>query len=150
MRNLIFVLLTAVFLNSSVMAQKLPETLQGYFAIQKALAADEFETARTSAQNLLTSLEEEENQPTIVSILHDYIKAEQIAEARVSFYDLSQALISLLKEASTDSPSNIFLAHCPMARKGKGADWLQESKTVANPYYGSSMLRCGSTKPFSK
>ncbi|MBW7875941.1 MAG: DUF3347 domain-containing protein [Candidatus Cloacimonetes bacterium] len=150
MRNLVFVLLTSMFLNSSIMAQKLTETLKGYFAIQTALAADEFETARTSAQNLLISLEEQENQDKILNILNDYIKAEQIADARVSFYDLSQALISLLKEESPDSYENIFLAHCPMARKGKGAYWLQDSNAVANPYYGASMLRCGNTKPFSK
>jgi len=31
-----------------------------------------------------------------------------------------------------------------MALDGAGANWLQDGKTTVNPYYGCSMLRCGS------
>jgi Cu(I)/Ag(I) efflux system membrane fusion protein len=31
-----------------------------------------------------------------------------------------------------------------MAFDGKGGSWLQKDATVANPYYGAMMLRCGS------
>jgi hypothetical protein len=31
------------------------------------------------------------------------------------------------------------VAYCPMAKK----PWLQDSEEIANPYYGSKMLRCG-------
>ena len=30
-----------------------------------------------------------------------------------------------------------------MAFDFKGADWLQRTKTIDNPYFGASMLRCG-------
>ena len=33
--------------------------------------------------------------------------------------------------------------HCPMAFNNRGASWLQEDEVVANPYFGSAMLRCG-------
>jgi Cu(I)/Ag(I) efflux system membrane fusion protein len=33
-----------------------------------------------------------------------------------------------------------------MARDGKGASWLQASDELRNPYYGASMLRCGTTE----
>jgi Cu(I)/Ag(I) efflux system membrane fusion protein len=33
-----------------------------------------------------------------------------------------------------------------MARDGEGAYWLQESDDLLNPYFGSSMLYCGSVK----
>jgi Cu(I)/Ag(I) efflux system membrane fusion protein len=33
-----------------------------------------------------------------------------------------------------------------MAFGNSGADWLQADKSVANPYFGASMLRCGSVK----
>ena len=33
----------------------------------------------------------------------------------------------------------LVVAHCPM----KNADWVQTGETIANPYYGSSMLDCG-------
>ena len=31
-----------------------------------------------------------------------------------------------------------------MAFDNKGAGWLQSDKDVLNPYFGASMLRCGS------
>lgn len=36
------------------------------------------------------------------------------------------------------------MAHFPMAFGGRGGDWLQADKKINNPYYGASMLRCGS------
>ena len=47
---------------------------------------------------------------------------------------------------STKLSNDTYLMHCPMAFKNKGADWLQNSKDVINPYYGDKMLTCGSTK----
>ncbi|HNK84737.1 MAG TPA: mercury transporter, partial [Flavobacteriales bacterium] len=38
----------------------------------------------------------------------------------------------------------IYLDHCPMYNGG--ADWLSREKAIKNPYYGSSMLTCGSVK----
>jgi Cu(I)/Ag(I) efflux system membrane fusion protein len=34
--------------------------------------------------------------------------------------------------------------HCPMADSFKGADWLSKKKEILNPYFGQSMLTCGS------
>jgi len=31
-----------------------------------------------------------------------------------------------------------------MANKNKGAYWLQKTKDIQNPYYGSMMFKCGS------
>jgi Cu(I)/Ag(I) efflux system membrane fusion protein len=36
--------------------------------------------------------------------------------------------------------------HCPMALDNQGADWLQKDPELRNPYFGSMMLRCGSTQ----
>jgi hypothetical protein len=33
-----------------------------------------------------------------------------------------------------------------MAFDNQGAYWLQASETVANPYFGAEMLRCGAIK----
>ena len=32
--------------------------------------------------------------------------------------------------------------HCPMA-PGGGADWLQATRDIANPYYATAMKSCG-------
>ena len=33
--------------------------------------------------------------------------------------------------------------HCPMAFDNKGADWLQGTGSIRNPYFGADMLSCG-------
>ena len=30
--------------------------------------------------------------------------------------------------------------------EGGGASWVQSGETIANPYYGASMLRCGEVR----
>jgi membrane fusion protein, copper/silver efflux system len=36
-----------------------------------------------------------------------------------------------------------YVQRCPMADNDQGADWLSRDKEVKNPYFGSSMLKCG-------
>lgn len=51
---------------------------------------------------------------------------------------LSGQVIALLRAAP---PSKLLsVAHCPMVN----ADWLQTTNEIANPYFGSKMLKCGS------
>ena len=47
---------------------------------------------------------------------------------------------------SKSPPGVIHLNHmfCPMVKGGAG-DWLQATKALRNPYYGSKMLTCGET-----
>ena len=37
----------------------------------------------------------------------------------------------------------VYRVFCPMAFDNKGAEWLQTTADVANPYFGDEMLRCG-------
>ena len=39
-----------------------------------------------------------------------------------------------------------YVAFCPMAFDNRGAPWLARVRQINNPYYGASMLRCGSVK----
>jgi hypothetical protein len=41
--------------------------------------------------------------------------------------------------------ATLFLSHCPMV-PGGGGDWLAANEQIANPYFGSQMLRCGTVK----
>jgi hypothetical protein len=36
-----------------------------------------------------------------------------------------------------------YYQFCPMAKDGKGANWLSKENAVKNPYYGTMMLSCG-------
>ncbi|MFY0654361.1 MAG: DUF3347 domain-containing protein [Cyclobacteriaceae bacterium] len=39
-----------------------------------------------------------------------------------------------------------YYQHCPMALDNQGGYWLSQDKEIRNPYLGSKMLKCGSTK----
>ena len=40
----------------------------------------------------------------------------------------------------------LYYDHCPMYNDGKGANWISETKDIANPYLGKSMPTCGTVK----
>ena len=70
-------------------------------------------------------------------------KAKKMDEARTAFGQMSEALVAYL-DAQKQKPGNgVRVAYCPMARK----PWLQKDGAIQNPYYGASMLTCGSFKP---
>lgn len=68
--------------------------------------------------------------------------AEGMAKARDILRAASPVLIDLLKLAPPKAPAaaEIRTAWCPHIQ----APWLQLTDEVANPYFGSAMLRCGS------
>lgn len=41
-----------------------------------------------------------------------------------------------------------MVMHCPMVYDDRGADWLQSSKPLQNPYFGAMMLKCGEIKEY--
>jgi len=72
--------------------------------------------------------------------------AQNIEQLRTRFEPITEHLLALVTVAGNTSGAPLYLMHCPMAFSNKGADWLQHGKTLANPYFGSKMLRCGSMK----
>jgi Cu(I)/Ag(I) efflux system membrane fusion protein len=72
--------------------------------------------------------------------------AKDVKEARDGFFYLSQAVIELHRSFGHEGKAKYYLTHCPMARGGDGADWLQKEDIVWNSFYGESMQRCGSIK----
>lgn len=74
----------------------------------------------------------------------DLAAAPDIAAQRVAFDRASEAAIALVETAGNPLPSTVYAARCPMAFDNRGARWLQASASIHNPYYGASMLTCGS------
>ena len=64
---------------------------------------------------------------------------------RTTFASLSEEFIALLKQSGMNS-GELHVAHCPHALDMKGAYWVSNSKEIRNPYYGESMMTCGSVK----
>jgi Cu(I)/Ag(I) efflux system membrane fusion protein len=63
-------------------------------------------------------------------------RAKGIAAKREAFKALSRPLAMW---ASMSKPEGINVVFCSMAR----GSWLQSERTIANPYYGAQMPRCG-------
>lgn len=69
------------------------------------------------------------------------LKGKSVDGQREVFKKVSAAVISLADRTPPTAAAapSLYVLHCPMA----GADWLQATKGVANPYYAEDMKECG-------
>ncbi|MCG3147718.1 MAG: hypothetical protein PCFJNLEI_01159 [Verrucomicrobiae bacterium] len=113
-----------------------------YLLIQNALAGDTLKGVPEAAATV-AKLSRESKLPAGIADAADKVsKASDIEAARAAFKELSDALIAHRK-TNKALAEQFYVVHCSMAFNDKGADWLQATKTVSNPYFGASMLRCG-------
>jgi Cu(I)/Ag(I) efflux system membrane fusion protein len=68
---------------------------------------------------------------------------EDMALVREGFKPLSEAMTAGVIAADRYLDKPVYEIKCPMAFGNTGATWLQREQKVANPYFGSRMLRCG-------
>lgn len=133
-----------------------PNLIDHYLKIQTALAGDSLDSiaadataigklasqvdGKTPAEALRVSAEDAAAgralMPQIAAASAKLAQASNLKEARAAFGELSVPMVAYRDLITGDKPN---VAYCPMARK----NWLQDGKIIANPYYGSSMLRCG-------
>lgn len=130
-----------------------------YFAVQTALAADEFDLAVKNYKQLDSSLtlvdmklfegEAHMKWMTFAKRLAEQSKlgtvSKDIGVARKTFEALSLSVIEMERTFGHDGEREFYLTFCPMAL-GTGAYWMQTDKKVNNSYYGAKMLKCGSVK----
>ena len=67
----------------------------------------------------------------------------ELEPSRQAFIELSNSMITVVKTFGTSGTTPIYRFHCPMADNNKGADWLQNTSELENPFFGSSMFKCG-------
>jgi len=113
---------------------KMSPELSLYFKVQQALSQDD-----VAALNTLFENPEFESDFT-----NTFAKSEGIEDKRVVFYDWTKDLTSRLDKE--DLPYTVYQYSCPMAFDFTSATWLSLEKVVRNPYFGASMLECGSLK----
>ncbi len=73
------------------------------------------------------------------------IKESDLENKRKSFQIITNDVYDLIRTVKYDR-AKIYLQHCPMAFKNKGADWLSNSSEIENPYLPKMMLDCGVIK----
>ncbi|MCB9871286.1 MAG: efflux RND transporter periplasmic adaptor subunit [Planctomycetes bacterium] len=128
-----------------------------YFALQQALARDDLGGSQAAARQATTALSAAdpagipaaaarrfgaEVEPLRVA-LRDLVAASDLAGARLAFATVSRHVLELERTFRHPGEQLHFEVFCPMAFDDRGAAWLQQDKTVANPYFGARMLRCG-------
>lgn len=132
---------------------QLAQVLQGYFETAAALAADDFPTATKNMKlvqsrlkgvdpKLLEEAKREQWKPIYESAsqaTEQFLKAPNIEAARTAFESISEQMEKAVRTFSSGDLGPVYRLHCPM----RGAYWLQPIEQVNNPYYGESMLRCG-------
>ncbi|AZA54980.1 DUF3347 domain-containing protein [Chryseobacterium sp. G0201] len=121
---------------------------QNYISIKAALASDDADKTSKAASEFIKTASAIDYKVVSEGNLNALRKdataisdARSIVAQRETFSNLSDNMIALTKEFKlSDKP--VFVQYCPMA----DASWLSNEKQIVNPYYGSSMLSCGSVK----
>ncbi len=133
---------------------------EAYFKTQMALANDEPEATKRGFSELakeasfinMAAFRGEahtrwmEISDALTGATEGIDSAKDIETLRDAFFRVSLAVIDLHEAFGHAADVDYYLVHCPMARNGEGADWLQKENVVWNSFYGKSMLRCGEIK----
>lgn len=116
------------------------KVLDALVAIRKSLADDSMEHVGRHAAAIdehgIRGLPEKASEHAAA-----VARAGDIKSARTAFKKLNESFEAFLND-HPDTSGKYRVAYCPMAK----ASWVQTGASIANPYYGRSMLKCGSFK----
>lgn len=136
---------------------KLEKLTSAYLAWKNALVEDNAEAGYRALEDYASALSAiamsdfpgETHQPWM-NVANRLKVGEELPEnlegQRTLFLPVSEGLVALFRAFDFQN-SPLYIQHCPMADEDRGADWLSASREVLNPYFGSSMLRCGEVVP---
>ena len=153
MKKHIITALFSLFAIISVSAQlksdaQVTKLYQNYITIKDALASDNADKTSQAATEFIKTASaidykvlSEGNVSTLKKDATVISNAKDITAQRETFFNLSDNMIALAKQFKI-SANPVFVQYCPMA----DGSWLSNEKKIINPYYGSSMLSCGSVK----
>ncbi len=135
------------------------KVLQTYFKIQKALAGDSLDEAKSAAEDAakqlsivsVDTLSESSSEiwknlaKRIGSSFQSIGEAKEIEPARTEFQKLTTTTDEMVRRFGT-AHLPVYEHYCPMAFDNAGGTWLQPDENLLNPYFGSSMLKCGEVR----
>lgn len=147
---------TDVALSDSSAAQ-VRGVVTAYLNVARALSRDDFATVQTTATRLATAVERaslrdvplpvglawNRQQRSMLRASAQLTAASNIEEARATLPALTDALEAGVQALPEGTVGTLFRAFCPMAFNDRGATWLSRDEQIRNPYFGSTMFRCG-------
>ena len=122
--------------------EKMNEVYQHYIHLKTALVNDNAKEADEGAKMLEKALI---NAGISYSSVPDMVKAIDVKAKRQQLDKLSIQLALIFKKYKLES-GIVYKQFCPMANDGNGGSWLASESQINNPYYGASMLTCGSVE----
>lgn len=144
---------------SSKAKEELNPLFNSYFKLKDALVNDNLDNA-VSASKDMSAVLSKVNMGVFTGEAHNvWMKhssvlekelrkagsTDEIGKMRVLFKNISDQMVMLIKTfGAIDKP--VYVDYCPMANNDKGAEWLSTEKEIKNPYFGSSMIKCGEVK----
>jgi hypothetical protein len=134
--------------------------LAAYYGLKDALVADNSKLAAEKGKILKKALSDldtknwtaqqrnvfdskSKKMETDAQLISD--NANKIEKQRDQLEYLSKNLFEIAKSLKINAEP-VYWQFCPMANDNKGAYWLSKDNKVKNPYFGKSMLTCGSVK----
>ena len=133
------------FAQDTIQQSQLSKLLSQYYSIKDALVAGNANTASSKAEEFVKTLNgidykviSEGNVNVLLKDVGAISETKDIKRQREHFVNFSANMVALAKAIKL-SEQPIYEAYCPM----KKASWLTSEKAIKNPFYGSSMLTCG-------
>lgn len=144
MRTLMALLAVGLSLIAGNPAQaEIKDLLDPYLRIHASLAHDKTDSIKADAAAIGTAAGAlGDNGVKLREAATALEGAVDLKGARTAFGDLTDALLAYAEQTKSALPAEVRVAYCPMVQKS----WLQKDEAIANPYYGSSMLTCGTFK----
>ncbi len=120
--------------------------LTAYYKVKNALVESDAKAVASEARELAGLLEKVQKVVGGEAYLaaQAMVKSTDIAAQRAQLGTLTAGVYRAVKKGKPENA--VYYAYCPMANGNKGGYWLSEKKEIANPYFGSKMLKCGSVK----
>ncbi len=159
MKSIKLLMATAILLSATIANAQtntgINKVLSAYIQLKDALVKSDGTSSSNASKTLLIAIQEvnmsELNTDThaqwtkVVNDLKEdaehISETKEITHQRDHFMSLSKNLYAVIKVSKSEMP--IYYQFCPMANKGKGANWLSLENKIKNPYYGNQMLICG-------
>ncbi len=121
-------------------AQLPPGLLDPYLRIHTALADDGIERLPGDAREMAAAAGRVGVSGRVMQAAALKLQdAHTLAAARLAFGELTDALIAYAQSVHRTVGRDNRVAFCPMVQKR----WIQAGDAIRNPYYGHSMLTCG-------
>jgi len=141
--------------NSGDFESEFAGLIESYLVLKDALVESDAEAALSAATQMESQLEEigehrlegddhmkwMETYSKIESGLTEITGSADLEEIRTHFYDLSETLITGVKDFKIEGV--VYHQHCPMAFDNEGGSWLSSEEQIRNPYMPDTMMGCG-------